>query len=74
MYNMDYNTLYEMMKSNFNTNPVMERYTAHALKSLKEMKFNFYQIYNSGLELKVPIDNMTLLKSIVDTKINSKTI
>lgn len=32
MYNMPCDTIYEMMKSNFKTNPVMKRYTSHALK------------------------------------------
>lgn len=65
MYNMPCETIYEMMKTNFKTNPVMERYTSHALKSFDEMKYNFNLIYNTGKSLNVTMPCLDYLYTLI---------
>lgn len=41
MYKMPFSDFYPMFKSNFEENPIMQRYTAHALLAIDEMKDNY---------------------------------
>lgn len=63
MYQMDFETLYQMFYQNMKENPVMKRYTAHAEKSVKEMIYNLHEIYKSGKQMGY---EMPLTKKILE--------
>ena len=58
MYNMPFEELYSMFRENFETNPIMIRYTAHAFCAIPEMIDNFEQIYMMGKEYGVHMQSM----------------
>jgi ketopantoate reductase len=62
MYKLPLSLVYLLFKLNFTLNPAMQRFTAHAMDSLEEMKRNFIEIYDSGKELGVTMPNMEALK------------
>lgn len=61
MYNLPFEEIYPVFKANFETNPVMKRYSAHAVKAIGEMVNNFMEIYDTGKELNVNMPNMESL-------------
>lgn len=61
MYAMPFEQLYPMFRNNFETNPIMQRYTAHAVDAIPEMMMNFKQIYESGKSLHIDMPNMEKL-------------
>lgn len=60
--------VYPMFRLNFTKNPVMQRYTAHAVDSIDEMVQNFKEIFETGLELGINMPNMQFLMNIVSSK------
>ncbi|WP_334074533.1 MULTISPECIES: ketopantoate reductase family protein [Paenibacillus] len=64
--------LYPMFRLNFTKNPVMQRYTAHAVDSIDEMVQNFKEIFETGLGLGINMPNMQFLMNIVSSMDNSK--
>ena len=58
--------LYPMFKFNFTKNPVMKRYTAHALDSVDEMVQNFTEMYQMGLEMGFNMPNMRILTELLE--------
>lgn len=68
--------LVPMFKMNFTRNPVMQRYTAHAVDSIDEMVENFKEIYATGCSLGIDMPNMQSLMEIVasDACGNVKTV
>lgn len=62
MFKMPFSNLYSMFKKNFEENPIMQRYTAHALLAIDEMTDNFKQMFKSGEEIGI---NMTNMKELV---------
>ncbi len=58
--------IYPIFKLNFTKNPIMERYTAHAVDSIDEMAENFKEIYNTGSSLGVEMPNMRALMKIIN--------
>ena len=65
MYKMPFSNLYPMFKSNFKENPIMQRFTAHALLAIDEMKDNFIQMYQLGKEMRIDMPNMEELAEII---------
>lgn len=65
MYTMPFDQLYPMFKHNFETNPVMQRYTAHAVKAIPEMLANFKEMYYAGHTLSIAIPNMERLYDLI---------
>jgi len=65
MYNFPLFLLYPMFKKNFTKNPVMQRYTAHAVNDIDEMSMNFEEMYHTGLNLKIQMPNMTALHDVL---------
>lgn len=61
MYNLPFEEIYPMFKANFETNPVMKRYSAHAVKAVDEMVNNFMEMYDTGKQLEVNMPNMECL-------------
>lgn len=61
MYAMSFEQLYPMFKNNFEHNPVMQRYTAHAILAIPEMVDNFKKIYATGKALHLKMPAMTQL-------------
>ncbi|MGX8711676.1 MAG: ketopantoate reductase family protein [bacterium] len=64
-----------MFRLNFTKNPVMQRYTAHAVDSIDEMVQNFKEIFATGCSLGVNMPNMRLLMKLVssvDGSVNTK--
>jgi ketopantoate reductase len=59
--------LVPMFKLNFTKNPVMQRYTAHAVDSIDEMVQNFKEIYSTGSSLGIDMPNMQFLMEIVSS-------
>jgi 2-dehydropantoate 2-reductase len=57
--------LYPMFKFNFTKNPIMQRYTAHAIDSIDEMVQNFKEIFETGSSLGIDIPNMRMLMKII---------
>ncbi|WP_052339133.1 ketopantoate reductase family protein [Gorillibacterium massiliense] len=66
--------LYPMFRLNFTKNPVMKRYTAHAVDSIDEMVQNFREIYETGSLLGVDMPNMRILMELVPPVAMSNTI
>lgn len=65
MYNMPFSTIYPMFKSNFENNPIVQRFTAHALLAINEMKENFRQMLKSGKEMGVVTTNIEELGKLI---------
>lgn len=65
MYSMPFEQLFPMFKMNFQTNPVMKRYTAHAIKAIDEMVSNFLLMYETGKQLNVEMPAMDVIADIV---------
>lgn len=65
MYHIPFFLLYPMFKRNLTKNPVVQRYTAHAVSDIDEMSANFQEMYQSGLELKIEMPNMQSLHNLV---------
>jgi Ketopantoate reductase len=57
--------LYPMFRLNFTKNPVMKRYTAHAVDSIDEMVDNFTEIYESGTSFGIDMPNMKHLAEMI---------
>lgn len=64
MMKTPFDTLYPMFKNNFETNPIMQRYTAHAVDAIDEMVQNFKEIYKTGSDLGIDMPNMKALAKI----------
>jgi ketopantoate reductase len=54
-----------MFRMNFTRNPVMQRYTAHAVDSIDEMVQNFKEIFETGRSLGVTMPAMQSLAELV---------
>ncbi|WP_459478394.1 ketopantoate reductase family protein [Clostridium saccharoperbutylacetonicum] len=65
MIKMPFSTLYPIFKRNFEENPIMQRYTAHALLAIDEMKDNFIRMLKLGKEMKIHIPNMEELNKLI---------
>ncbi|PJI08473.1 MULTISPECIES: ketopantoate reductase family protein [Clostridium] len=65
MMSIPFFILYPMFKRNFEKNPIMQRYTAHAFKAIDEMKYNFREILSSGMELNMNIPSMEKLSKLL---------
>jgi 2-dehydropantoate 2-reductase len=65
MFKIPFFILYPMFKRNVEKNPVMERYMAHALLALEEMKDNFKKMYKSGKEMNFSMPNMDELNRLL---------
>lgn len=65
MYNMPFSNLYPMFKSNFEGNPIMQRFTSHALLAIDEMKNNFMEMFKFGKEIGIDMPNMEELSKII---------
>lgn len=65
MFKMPFSTLYPMFKKNFEENPIMQRYTAHALLAIDEMEDNFIQMFKLGKEMKIDMPNMEELNRLI---------
>lgn len=61
MYHMPFEQIYPMFRENFETNPTMKRYTAHAFQAIPEMVDYFGQIYKMGKEYGVRMPGMEKL-------------
>jgi len=57
--------LYPLFKRNFTKNPIMKRYSAHAVDAIDEMVNNFKAIYETGSALGVDMPNMKVLMDII---------
>jgi ketopantoate reductase len=60
-----FHILYPMFKRNFEENPIMQRYTAHALLAIDEMKDNFTKMFKLGEEMKSDMPNMEELSKLI---------
>lgn len=58
--------LYPMFKLNFTKNPVMKRYTAHAIDSIEEMVLNFKDIFATGSSMGIDMPNMKNLMNMLN--------
>ena len=65
MYKMPFSNLYPMFKSNFEENPIMQRFTSHALLAIDEMKDNFIEMFKLGKEMGIDMPNMEELSKII---------
>lgn len=54
-----------MFRMNFTRNPVMQRYTAHAVDSIDEMVQNFKEIFETGRSLGISMPAMQSLADLV---------
>ncbi len=68
MYHFPFFLLYPMFKTNLTKNPVVQRYTAHAVSDIDEMCANFEEIYHTGVDLKIKMPNMKILHNILDVE------
>ncbi len=59
--------LYPMFRLNFTKNPVMQRYTAHAIDSIDEMVQNFKEIFETGSSLGIDMPNMRILMGMIES-------
>lgn len=66
MFRLPIGILYHMFKYNFEKNPIMQRYTAHAVSSIDEMTENFLDIFKTGEELGISMPSMQRLKEIIE--------
>lgn len=64
MYSLPFWILYPLFKRNLNRE-VTQRYTAHALLALDEMKCNFIEMLETAKELNVQTPNMKILDSLI---------
>jgi 2-dehydropantoate 2-reductase len=64
IYKMPFSQVYPMFKDNFRKNPITQRYTAHALLAIDEMKDNFKQMLQLGKEMGIAMPNMQELDSL----------
>ncbi len=62
---MPFFIIYPMFKRNFEKNPVMQRFTSHALLAIDEMKANFKQMLQSGEEMGIDMPNMKELNKLI---------
>ncbi|ADZ22651.1 putative ketopantoate reductase PanE/ApbA [Clostridium acetobutylicum EA 2018] len=65
MMSMPFFLLYPMFRRNFKKNPIMQRYTAHALKAIDEMKDNFKGMLKTGKDLNMSIPNMEMISKLL---------
>lgn len=65
MYKMPFSDLYQMFKRNFEENPIMQRFTSHALLAIDEMKDNFIEMFKLGKEMGIDMPNMEELRKII---------
>ncbi|SMD41253.1 2-dehydropantoate 2-reductase N-terminal domain-containing protein [Bacillus sp. JKS001846] len=65
MYNMPFSALYPMFKNNFEENPIVQRFTAHALLAMDEMKDNFKKMLQLGDKMGIPMPNMHKLNNLI---------
>lgn len=65
MYKMPFSDLYQMLKRNFEENPIMQRFTSHALLAIDEMKDNFIQMNQMGKEMRIDMPNMKELSKFI---------
>lgn len=65
MMSIPFFILYPMFKRNFEKNPIMQRYTAHAFKAIDEMKYNFREILSLGRELNMNIPSIEKLSKLL---------
>ena len=65
IYKMPFCNIYPMLKSNIQENPIAQRYTAHAIFAINEMKGNFKQMFESGEEIGLDMTNMKELIKIL---------
>ncbi len=65
MYHIPFFLLYPMFKRNLTKNPVVQRYTSHAVSDIDEMSANFEEMYQSGLDLNVEMPAMQTLYNII---------
>jgi ketopantoate reductase len=56
-----------MFRLNFTKNPVMQRYTAHAVDSIDEMVQNFKEIFATGCSLGIDMPSTRLLMELVSS-------
>ncbi len=57
--------LYPIFRLNFTLNPIMKRYTSHAIDSIEEMVQNFFEIFDTGSKLGIDMPNLKILMEIV---------
>lgn len=62
---MPFTDLYQMFKRNFEENPIMQRFTSHALLTIDEMKDNFIEMFKLGKEMGIDMPNMEKLRNII---------
>lgn len=65
MYNMPFYVMYPMLKNNFEENPIVQRYTAHALLAIDEMKDNLKKMLQLGNKMGVTMSNMQKLDNLI---------
>jgi 2-dehydropantoate 2-reductase len=65
MYNMPFSVIYPMFKNNFEENPIVQRFTAHALLAIDEMKDNFKKMLQLGNKMGITMPNMQKLDNLV---------
>lgn len=65
MMSIPFFILYPMFRRNFEKNPIMQRYTAHAFKAIDEMKDNFKKMLQTGREFNINITNMEKLSELL---------
>jgi len=65
MMSIPFFILYPMFKRNFEKNPVMQRYTAHAFNAIYEMKVNFKEMLQTGRDLKMNLPNIEKLSEML---------
>lgn len=54
-----------MFKRNFEENPIMQRYAAHAVLAIDEKKDNFRQMFKLGKELRIEMPNVEELNELI---------
>lgn len=64
MYSLPFFILYPLFKKNLN-GEIAQRYTAHALLALDEMKCNFYEMLETGRSLNIKMPNMEILHHLI---------
>ena len=65
MYQLPLGLVHLLFLLNFKMNPAMARFTAHAADSVDEMKANFMEIYQSGLEYAIDMPAMRKLRKMI---------
>lgn len=68
MYAMPFEQIYQLFRQNVETNPVMKRFSAHAVESIGEMTENFKKMYASGKEMSLDMPNMDYLNRLIKDK------